>query len=78
MAVPAAVAPATNGAAVPKTGAISGAAAVPTAAAPRPIPSCGICSPTTSPAYCNAEPTLSTSVDCNLLGCSRDNSPSSC
>ena len=73
---PAAVAPTTNGAAAPKTGAATGAARVPNAAAPRPRPSCVPCSPTTSPAYVNADPILSTSLDCNRLGCSRDKRPS--
>jgi len=72
VARPAAVAPTTNGAAAPKTGAAKGAASVPNAAAPRPRPNCVPCSPTTSPAYVSADPILLTSLDCSRLGCSRD------
>ena len=69
----AAPAPMRNGAATPVAPAITGAAR----AAPRPRPNCGICSPTTSPAYVNADPILSTSVDCIRSGCTRDSRPRS-
>ena len=71
--VPAAAAP-TPRAVKPVTPKAAGKAA----AAPIPRPSCGSCSPTTSPAYRNAEPTPSTSVDCIAFGCSRDNAPRRC